>query len=78
MATIDYIESKINHMKRSGLVTGKHTGLGRNGGACPTWLHQIQKSEDKGKRKITRAMEGYIATNTDHISPEIDPKDDAD
>lgn len=60
----NYIESKINHMKRSGLVMGKHNGLGRNGGACPTWLHQIQKSEDKGKaRKIVGALIGFVKPN---------------
>lgn len=45
---MNYVYSKIEHMRRAGLITGgqKNNGLGKHGGACPDWL----KSEQKGER----------------------------
>lgn len=48
----DYIESKIDHMKRAGLVIGKHNGLGKHGGACPTWLRDFQRNDQKARRGL--------------------------
>lgn len=41
----DYVSSKIQHLKRVGLIVGNHDGRGLNGGACPTHLYKTQKEE---------------------------------
>lgn len=40
----DYIDRKIEHLRRIGEVTGKDLGTGRNSGACPTWLAREQEA----------------------------------
>jgi len=40
-----YVQSKIEHMKRMGLVAAKSRGVGKHGGACPDWLKQQQDDE---------------------------------
>lgn len=46
----DYIDSKISHLRRAGLIVASKSfdGHGRHGGACPSWLHEEQKA--RGKR----------------------------
>lgn len=48
-----YVESKIAHMKRVGLVAANSTGYGEHGGACPDWLKQVQKE----RREAEEAQE---------------------
>lgn len=49
-----YISSKISHLKRMGLITGSHNGLGINGGACPTAIYEEQKLSKKERdRKLS-------------------------
>ena len=45
----DYVSSKIDHMRRIGVVTITKTfaGCGRFGGACPNWLNELREDEDK-------------------------------
>ena len=45
----DYVSSKIDHMRRIGVVTITKTfiGYGLFGGACPNWLHELLDDEDK-------------------------------
>lgn len=40
-----YVASKVAHLKRLGLVTGKSSGIGKHGGACPDWLADIQRNQ---------------------------------
>ena len=40
-----YIESKIEHMRRMGLIAGKNLGKGENGEAAPDHLVSFQKEE---------------------------------
>ena len=43
----DFVDRKIAHLKRAGLVQAGRSGVGRNGGACPDWLVTAQKEEDE-------------------------------
>lgn len=43
-----YIAKKVSHLRRLGLITGKNSGIGKNGGAAPDWLITEQK-QTKGK-----------------------------
>ncbi len=45
----NYVEKKINHMIRLGLLTESKnfSGYGKNNGACPIWLHEAQQDEEK-------------------------------
>lgn len=47
----EYIQRKIDHLKRVGLVQGKSAGLGFNGGAAPDWLVSEQKARREGNAK---------------------------
>jgi len=49
-----YIFSKVNHMKRMGLVSQNSVGFGKHGGACPDWLATEQKEKEKRRAKIER------------------------
>lgn len=45
---MSYVSDKIAHLKRAGLVgNGTGAGFGQNGGACPDWLRDEQKAEQK-------------------------------
>ena len=46
-----YIVSKIEHMKRLGLVSSHSTGVGFHGGAAPDWLVQEQKAQREANNK---------------------------
>ena len=46
-----YVEKKIDHLKRMGLITGSHSGHGMNGGACPTSIYEEQKRRAKEREK---------------------------
>lgn len=45
-----YTLNKIDHMRRTGLVAGTSSGIGKNGGACPDWLAKDQKDRDEKMR----------------------------
>jgi len=45
MLKMSYVQKKIKHMRRIGLVSGKSTGIGMHGGACPDWLKDQQKKD---------------------------------
>ena len=55
MTKWEYINSKIEHMRRMGLIASKTGGYGRNGGAAPDWLVTQQKedSERVSRRIVT-------------------------
>ena len=59
-----YTRSKIDHLRRIGLISGKNSGYGENGGACPDWL----ASEQKARRE---AMDKGIATRIRRASQHI-------
>jgi len=40
-----YVQSKIDHMRRMGLITRKDGGRGMHGGAAPDWLVDAQKAK---------------------------------
>lgn len=42
-----YIDRKVAHLRRASLISAQSTGRGANGGACPDWLREEQKSEAK-------------------------------
>ena len=44
-----YVQNKIAHMIRQGILTisSNFMGRGQNGGACPNWLHERQQAEHK-------------------------------
>jgi len=46
----NYIHSKMEHMKRVGLIA-KTTTRGKHGGACPDWLRRLQDEEKKSREK---------------------------
>jgi len=61
MSAPDYIDRKIVHLKRVGLVAGGKTGYGKNGGACPDWLVAEQKAEEKRLEEVAlRAFERRV------------------
>lgn len=47
-----YIDSKIQHMARLGLVSAKSTGLGIYGGAAPDWLNTERKAHQSARAKF--------------------------
>jgi hypothetical protein len=55
-----YIEQKIEHLKRAGLVGPKSTGIGFNGGAAPDWLVAEQKARREGYAK--RRAADFVAS----------------
>jgi len=61
-----YVESKIEHMRRTGLITKKDGGYGRNGGACPDWLVTEQKEEDK--RQAERVVRRMVTSNIPNVA----------
>lgn len=40
-----YVQKKIAHLKRIGLVSQNSPGIGKNGGAAPDWLIKQQRGE---------------------------------
>jgi hypothetical protein len=46
----DYEWSKIDNMKRIGLIGPKGVGYGSNGGAAPDWVIERQKAQVKYER----------------------------
>jgi len=42
-----YVKSKVDHLRRAGLVSARKTGLGTHGGACPDWLADKQTERRK-------------------------------
>jgi hypothetical protein len=55
MSKWEYIQKKIDHLRRLGLVNSKTGGYGKNGGAAPDWLVANQKEDDKRlyRRNVT-------------------------
>lgn len=49
--SFEYIGSKIEHMKRLGLVSSHSTGFGFHGGVAPDWLAQEQKAQRAANNK---------------------------
>lgn len=47
----EYTRSKIAHLRNAGLVSGKNTGIGMHGGACPDWLLTEQKARAEARDK---------------------------
>lgn len=64
-----YIQSKIAHMQRMGLISTKSKGTGAHGGACPDWLSNQQKAEEKARGIAARGKirmllgDSFIAQN---------------
>ena len=46
-----YLESKISHLRRTGLVSAKSTGLGIYGGAAPDWLNSERAARRSARAK---------------------------
>lgn len=63
---MSYIIKKIDHMKRTSLIIGKHNGFGQNGGACPTWLKRQQDEEAKLLQQTSRRR---VRSNVPHFEP---------
>jgi hypothetical protein len=61
-----FVLSKIEYMRRTGLITKKDGGYGRNGGACPDWLVTEQKEE--AKRQANRVVRRMVTSNIPHIA----------
>lgn len=43
----DYRLSKLEHLRRAGLIAGGSSGLGQNGGVSPDWLAELQDQRRK-------------------------------
>lgn len=59
----EYVERKIKHLKRVGLVSNKATGRGFNGGACPDWLLSEQK--DRREKRARNQARDFAARFAD-------------
>lgn len=65
--SLKYVQSKIDHMRRTGMVTKKDGGYGMNGGAAPDWLVAEQRENEKrqAERVIRRMVSSNIPKSTD-------------
>lgn len=61
--TDKYVQNKINHLRRQGLVTSKTGGCGQNGEAAPDWLVSNQKED--AQRISRRVVTSNIPKFTD-------------
>lgn len=61
-SSFTYIQSKMEHMKRMGLVS-KPSTRGKHGGACPDWLRREQEEEKKARDKgrMRRLVASYLS-----------------
>lgn len=66
---MSYVNDKIQHLIRVGLLSkdGKHVGT--NGGACPTWLQTMQKERDEAFAR-QRRMRGLREIDARHEAME--------
>lgn len=56
---LPYVERKIAHLRRVGLIAANSNGQGFHGGACPDWLRAEQEAQRKHRannRKVEQAL----------------------
>ena len=56
-----YVQSKVDHMRRTGLITKKDGGFGMNGGAAPDWL--VTEQKETAKRQAERVVRRMVSSN---------------